>query len=100
MRCQKKIHRRYASGHDRRSQISYRRTISERLDSIEKCSHIGYWEGDTAIGEAHKNTIETLDERKSGYAVVSKVNRKTAEELRTAIDMRLKLLASRIKMIS
>jgi IS30 family transposase len=100
LRCQKKRRKRYASGHDRRGQIPDRRSISERPDSIERRSHIGHWEGDTVIGAAHQHAIVTLVERKSGYAVVSKVNRKTSDQVSAAIVKRLKPLASRVKTIT
>jgi IS30 family transposase len=100
LRCQKKRRKRYASGHDRRGQIPDRRSISERPDSIERRSHIGHWEGDTVIGAAHQHAIVTLVERKSGYALVSKVNRKTSDQVSAAIVKRLKPLASRVKTIT
>ncbi len=100
MRCQKKRRKRYASGYDRRGQIPDRRSISERPDSIERRSHVGHWEDDTVIGAAHQHAIVTLVERKSGYAVVSKVNRKTSDEVSAAIIKRLKPLASLVKTIT
>ena len=93
LRCQKKRRKRYASGRDRRGQIPDRRSISERPDAVERRSHIGHWEGDTVIGAAHQHAIVTLVERKSGYAVVSKVNRKTSDQVSAAIIKRLKPLA-------
>ena len=90
LRCQKKRRKRYESGYDRRS-------ISERPDSIERRSHVGHWEGATVIGAAHQHAIVALVERKSGYAVVSKVNRKTCDQVSAAIVKRLKPLASKVK---
>ena len=100
LRCQKKRRKRYASGQDRRGQIPDRRSISERPDAVERRSHIGHWEGDTVIGAAHQHAIVTLVERKSGYAVVSKVNRKTSDQVSAAIIKRLKPLAWRVKTIT
>jgi IS30 family transposase len=100
LRCQKKRRKRYASGHDRRGQISDRRSISERSDLIERRSHISHWEADTVIGAVHQHAILRLVERKSGYAVVCKVNRKTSDQVSAAIVKRLKPLVSRVKMIT
>jgi IS30 family transposase len=79
LRCQKKRRKRYASGKSRRGQIIGRRSIAERPASVETRSQVGYWEGDTAIGACHKQVIDTLVERKSGFAVLSHVTRKTSD---------------------
>lgn len=100
LRCQKKRRKRYAGGHDRRGQIPHRRSIDERPESVEQRAHIGHWEGDTVIGAAHQHAIVTLVERKSGFAVLTKVDRKTSEQVSTAIIKRLKPIASRVKTIT
>ena len=100
LRCQKQKRKRYAGGRDRRGQIPDRRSITLRPESIERRVHIGHWEGDTVIGAAHQHAIVTLVERKSGYAVVTKVNRKTSDQVSAAIIKRLKPLASRVKTIT
>ena len=100
LRCQKQKRKRYAGGRDRRGQIPDRRSITLRPESIERRTHIGHWEGDTVIGAAHQHAIVTLVERKSGYAVVTKVNRKTSDQVSAAIVKRLKPLASRVKTIT
>ena len=53
---------------------------------------IGHWEGDTLIGKSHKQAIVSLVERKSGYAVLAKVQNKTAYQVSNAIIIRLKRL--------
>ena len=88
LRCQKQRRKRY------------RRSITLRPESIERRAQIGHWEGDTVIGAAHQHAIVTLVERKSGYAVVTKVNRKTSDQVSAAIVKRLKPLASRVKTIT
>ncbi len=95
-----KKRKRYAGGHDRRGQIPDRRSIAERPESIERRAHVGHWEGDSVIGAAHQHAIVTLVERKSGYAVVAKVHRKTSEQVSTAIIKRLTPPASRAKTIT
>jgi IS30 family transposase len=97
LRCQKKRKKRYASGRDRRGQIVGRRPISERPAHIEARSQIGHWEGDTVIGAAHQQAIVTLVERKSGYALITKVKNKTADLVSSAIIDKLNPLAPLVK---
>lgn len=100
LRCQKKRKKRYASGQDRRGQIIGRRPISERPAHIEARSQIGHWEGDTVIGAHHKQAVVTLVERKSGYAVLSKVINKTADLVSGAIINKLAPMAPLVKTIT
>jgi IS30 family transposase len=100
LRCQKKRKKRYASGRQRRGQIIGRRPISERPAHIEARAQVGHWEGDTVIGAAHKQAIITLVERKSGYALISKVSNKTAEQVRDAIIKDLTPYQIKVKTIT
>jgi len=100
LRCQKKRRKRYASGHDRRGQIPDRRSITERPESVERRTHIGHWEADTVIGAGHQHAIVTLVERKSGFAVMAKVDRKTSEQVSAAVIDRLLPVAGRVKTIT
>ena len=96
LRCQRKRRKRYASGKSRRGQIIGRRPIAERPASVETRSQVGHWEGDTVIGVGHKQAIVTLVERKSGFAVLSHVTRKTSELVSQAIITSLTPLAQRV----
>lgn len=100
LRCQRQRRKRYASGRDRRGQILGRRPISQRPRHIEKRIQIGHWEGDTIIGKRHKQAIVSLVERKSGYAVLAKVENKTAEQVSAAIIERLKPIAKLVRTIT
>jgi IS30 family transposase len=100
LRCQKKRRKRYAGGRDRRGQIIGRRPISERPAGIETRSQVGHWEGDTLIGKGHKQAIVSLVERKSGYAVLKKVSKKTSELVRSAIIKGLKPISEKVKTIT
>ena len=53
-----------------------------------------------SVEEAHQRSIVTLVERKSDYAVKSKVHRKTADQVRAAIVKWLQPLAWRVKTIT
>lgn len=100
LRCQKKRKKRYASGRQRRGQIVGRRSISERPQHIEARSQIGHWEGDTVIGAAHKQAIVTLVERKSGYALITKVSNKTSELVSNAIITKMNPLSPLVKTLT
>lgn len=100
LRCQRKRRKRYAGGRDRRGQIIGRRPICERPRHIEERRQIGHWEGDTLIGKSHKHAIVSLVERKSGYAVLAKVENKTADLVSTAIIKRLMPISERVQTLT
>lgn len=52
------------------------------------------------IGAEHKSTIVKMVERKSGYAVITKVVSKSSEFVGSAIVDKLKHLASRMKTLT
>ena len=100
LRCQKQKRKRYAGGLDRRGQIPNRRPLSERPVHVEDRKQVGHWEGDTVIGANHKQAIVTMVERKSGYAVIAKVENKTADLVGAAIVDGLKPFASKVKTLT
>jgi IS30 family transposase len=100
LRCQRKRRKRYAGGRDRRGQIPGRRPICERPGHIEERRRIGHWEGDTLIGKRHKQAIVSLVERKSGYAVLAKVENKTADLVSKTIIKRLKPISNRVQTLT
>ena len=100
LRCQKQKRKRYAGGRDRRGQIPNRRPLSERPLHIEARRQVGHWECDTVIGASHKGAVVTMVERKSGYAVMAKVEKKTSELVSSAIVDKLQPLAARVKTLT
>ena len=52
------------------------------------------------IGKGHKQAIVSLVERKSGYAVLAKVENKTADLVSNAIINRLKSLATKVRTLT
>lgn len=100
LRCQKKRRKRYGSGRERRGQIIGRRAISERPSDVEARLQVGHWEGDTLMGARHKHAIVSLVERKTGYAILTKVRRKTSNLVSGAIIRRLKTLQPLVKTIT
>lgn len=100
LRCQKKCRKRYGTGYERRGQIIGRRSIEERPAHIEDRSQIGHWEADTVIGVNHKQAIVTLVERKSGYAVIAKVQNKTAKLVSKSIVKLLEPYKAKVKTLT
>jgi IS30 family transposase len=77
LRCQKKHKKRYGKI-DRRGMIPNRLSIEDRPAIVETRSRIGDWEADTVIGKNHCQAIVSIVERKSGFTLIHKVERKTA----------------------
>jgi len=84
LRCQKKRRKRYGS-YDRRGRIANQVSIDERPEIVGERSRVGDWEGDTVIGKNHKGALVTLVERKSLYAIIDAVTRRTAAAVHGAI---------------
>ncbi len=51
--------------------------LSERPLHIEARRKVGHWECDTVISANHRGTVVTMVERKSGYAVMAKIEKKS-----------------------
>ncbi len=84
LRCQKKRKKRYGKM-ERRGSIPNRLFIEDRPAIVEKRSRIGDWEADTLIGKNHRQAIVSLVERKSGFTLIRKVERKTAQAVSDAM---------------
>jgi IS30 family transposase len=84
LRCQKQRRKRYGK-RDRRGIIPNRQSIEQRPAIVEERSRIGDWEVDTVIGKNHKQALVSIVERKSGYLLVHKVERKTADAVNGAM---------------
>jgi len=84
LRCQKKYRKRHG-GKDRRGKIPNRVSIEQRPEIVELRERIGDWEADTIIGAGQKGAIVTLVERKSRFALMDKVDHRTAEAAEQAI---------------
>jgi IS30 family transposase len=84
LRCQKKRRKRYGS-YDRRGTLPNRVSIEQRPEIVDQRQRIGDWEVDTIIGKGHHQAIVTLTERKSRYALLRKVDRRTAELVSDAV---------------
>ena len=100
LRYQKQKRKRYANGGNRRGQISNRSSLSDRATHIENRKQIDHWECDTVIESNHKQTIATVVERKSEYAVIAMVLNKQADLVGTAISNMLKPFEAKLKTLT
>ena len=69
--------------------------ISERPAEVEDCAVPGHWEGDLIMG-SRKTCIGTLVERTSRYVMLLKLEKNTAEQVRTAMSAKILSLPGRI----
>jgi len=99
LRCKKKRKKRYGSN-DRRGHLKNRVSIDQRPAVVEDRSRIGDWEADTVIGKAHKQAIVSLTERKSGLALLYKVDHRTKEKTAKAITRLLNTLTNKVYTIT
>jgi transposase, IS30 family len=84
LRCQKLRKKRYGKA-ERRGTIPNRLSIDDRPAIVETRSRIGDWEADTVIGKNHRQAIVSIVERKTGFTLIRKVERKTAQAVSQAM---------------
>lgn len=84
LRCQKQRRKRYGKA-ERRGRIPNRLSIDDRPAIVETRSRIGDWEADTVIGKNHRQAIVSIVERKTGFTLIRKVERKTAQAVSEAM---------------
>ena len=99
LRCQKQRKKRYGKL-DRRGMIPNRLSIDARPSIVEARSRVGDWEADTIIGKQHKMAIVSLVERKTGLTLIQRVQRKTAEEVSTAMIRLMQPLKAHVTSIT
>jgi IS30 family transposase len=63
---------------------------------VEQRQRIGDWEVDTIVGKGHHQAIVTLIERKSRFALLRKVERRTADQVRNALIDLLQPVSDRL----
>jgi len=98
LRGRKRYRKRYAGGRDRRGQIPHRIGIERRPAGANRRLHLGHWEGDTVHGG--RAGVVSLVDRKSRFTRLGKVQRRTAQETRRAIQRRLRSLAHRARSLT
>ena len=85
---------------DRRGMLTGKRHISERPSEVDKRLRLGHWEGDTVMGADMHHCLLTLVERRSGYAVVKKLEARTMHEATVGLFMALQEHQAKIKTIT
>ena len=78
LRCQKARRKRYG-GRERRGTIPNQVSIEQRPAMVGTRERFGDWEADLVIGAGHHQALVTINERKSRYALIGHVPRKTAQ---------------------
>jgi len=99
LRCQKKNRKRYGKI-DRRGNLIDRRSIDDRPEIVTTRQRLGDWEADTIIGKNHKQAIVSLVERKSGFTLIQKVERKTSEAVGRAMMALLRPFKNKVLTIT
>ncbi len=99
LRCQKQRKKRYGKA-ERRGTIPDRLSIEDRPTIVETHSRIGDWEADTVIGKNHRQAIVSIVERKTGFTLIRKVERKTAQAVSRAMIGLLKPHREKVRTIT
>lgn len=85
LRTKIRKHRKRGAKHSRRMIYADRKMISERPKAVERRSRIGHWEGDTVYGADRRHSIVTLVERRTGFAIIKKIESRTVAEANRVI---------------
>ena len=86
-RANKPFRKRYGA-YDSRGRLAGKRHISTRPAGAEHRSRVGHWEVDTVLGNSQGGAcIVTLVERKTGYVVIGKLDRRATAELNARLEV-------------
>lgn len=66
--------------------------IDQRPAVVDRRTRYGDWEGDTVVGRQHRGALVTVVERKSGYLLVGKVQKRKASKVRQSIERQYKTI--------
>ena len=69
---------------DSRGVLPGKRPITERPPAVALRQTIGHWEGDTVMGRDMRHCVLTLVERKTGYAILKKLQARNARQVTRA----------------
>ena len=84
LRCQKARRKRYG-GRERRGTIPNQVSIEQRPAMVGTRERFGDCEADLVIGAGYQQALVTINERKSRYALIGHVPRKTAQAVSDAL---------------
>ena len=100
LRIVTKIHRKRYRSRDSRGILAGKRHISQRPPEVETRMQLGHWEGDTVMGTDLHHCILTLVERKSGFAIIRKLNSRTSAAVTQAAVAAISAHAANFKTIT
>jgi len=75
-RIMSKFGRKRYRSHDSRGVLPGKRPIGEHPVEVEGRQRIGHWKGDTVMGSDMRHCVLTLEERKTGYAIIKRLANK------------------------
>lgn len=93
-------HRRRYRTQDNRGRLVGKRHISERPAVVALRRQVGHWEIDTVLGSDDRHCIVSLVERKSGYVLIGKLDRRTAQTLTRRVTALIRRHADRVETIT
>ena len=79
LRCMRKQRRKRYNSYDSRGRLAGKRSIMQRPAVVESRRWFGHWEIDTVFGSGPKDCVLTLAERKSGIALIGKLEDRTVQ---------------------
>lgn len=86
----KKKYKKRCGSPDRRGKLTGQKNIKERPKIVEKRKRVGDFEVDLVIGANHKGAIVTMNDRRTGYAILELIKSKDSKELAKTIVRKLK----------
>ena len=82
---------------ERKTKIPNRITINERPVSADNRSRYGHWEGDSLVSRKSLVALNSLVERKSRLLMLTRLDRKTAQQTTEAVVQRLGALPEKAR---
>lgn len=100
LRTQGKRYRKRGHKKDKRGIIENRKSIDERPTIVNNRERLGDWEVDLVIGKNHQGALVTINERQTGFTIVTKVASKSKELVSQAIIRELSVYKDYVKTIT
>jgi IS30 family transposase len=92
-----KLRRKRHNSYDSRGRLAGKRHISERPKAAESRRTSGHWEIDTVVGGKDKDCVATLVERKTGYAMIGKLDDRSMYGMTKRLKMLIRRAPDRFK---
>jgi transposase, IS30 family len=100
LRIMPKVHRKRYNTRDSRGILSGKRHISTRPAAVETRKQKGHWEADVVMGSDLHHCILTFVERKTGLAIIRKLDSRTADAVSSSALQLLAYRASQFRTIT